>query len=134
MVRLAAFVHLRDTSGLNHWFGPEDEVPDWAAEQISNPDVWAWDAEPTPAGPPPEPEQPGDDEGQADDGQAHEGDEGQGGDGDRELGATRRAEPPRSGRGSSIEAWTDYARQLGLEVHPDMTRDDIIELVDQDGG
>lgn len=39
-------------------------------------------------------------------------------------------EPPRAGRGSGLEAWSDYATALGLNVPEDATRDDVIELVD----
>ncbi len=39
-------------------------------------------------------------------------------------------EPPRSGRGSSVDAWTEYAESLGLTVRDDSSRDDVIALVD----
>jgi hypothetical protein len=38
--------------------------------------------------------------------------------------------PPRSGAGSGREAWATYAESQGLAVTDDMTRDEIIELVD----
>ena len=41
------------------------------------------------------------------------------------------AEPPRSGRGSGIDAWRAYATAIGLGIDPDMTRDDIIDAVDE---
>lgn len=34
--------------------------------------------------------------------------------------------PPQSGKGSSKDAWTDYATANGVDVDPDGTRDDII--------
>lgn len=40
------------------------------------------------------------------------------------------SEPPRSGRGSGLESWMEYAANLGLLVDSDATRDDIIALVD----
>ena len=40
------------------------------------------------------------------------------------------AEPPRSGKGSGVEAWREYATSLGVEVADDATRDDIIAAVD----
>lgn len=43
-------------------------------------------------------------------------------------------EPPRSGRGSSVEAWRDYAVVAGVEVEDDATRDDIIAAVDTAAG
>jgi hypothetical protein len=39
--------------------------------------------------------------------------------------------PPRSGAGSGRDAWASYARELGLEVTPDLNRDDIIALVEE---
>lgn len=41
------------------------------------------------------------------------------------------AAPPRSGAGSGRDAWAAYADSLGIEVPDDMTRDDIIALVEQ---
>ncbi len=39
-------------------------------------------------------------------------------------------EPPRTGRGSGVEVWTEYATALGLEIPEDSTRDQVVELVD----
>lgn len=44
MADLVTFVHLTDEDGVSHGFGPGDEVPAWAVEKITNPDVWAGDA------------------------------------------------------------------------------------------
>jgi hypothetical protein len=38
---LAAHVHVRDARGRNHVFGPDEEVPGWAAAAITNPKAWA---------------------------------------------------------------------------------------------
>jgi hypothetical protein len=46
--RLNAFVYVPDKDGVPVGFGPADDVPDWAAELITNPDVWAPDDEPGP--------------------------------------------------------------------------------------
>ena len=40
-------------------------------------------------------------------------------------------EPPRAGPGSGVEAWSAYAKDLGIEVPADAKRDDVIELVDK---
>lgn len=37
-------------------------------------------------------------------------------------------QPPRAGRGSSLEAWTAYATHLGVAVPESATRDEVIEL------
>lgn len=39
-------------------------------------------------------------------------------------------EPPRSGPGSSKDAWVEYARSRGVEVADDATREDIFAAVD----
>lgn len=39
-------------------------------------------------------------------------------------------EPPRAGRGSTLDAWLDYALEIGLPVPAGATRDEVIALVD----
>jgi len=39
--------------------------------------------------------------------------------------------PPKAGAGSSRDAWIDYAELKGVEVTDDMTRDEIVEAVDE---
>lgn len=41
MAKLATVVHVMDDKGVNHVFGPADEVPVWAASRITNPKAWA---------------------------------------------------------------------------------------------
>lgn len=43
MTDLNTFVHLVDGDGVPHVFGPGSEIPDWAREAITNPDVWCDD-------------------------------------------------------------------------------------------
>lgn len=38
--------------------------------------------------------------------------------------------PPTSGKGSSLEAWREYAESLGIEVGPDAKKDAIVEGVE----
>lgn len=40
MRRLARTVYLEDDDGQIHGFGPADQVPDWAAAKVTNPNVW----------------------------------------------------------------------------------------------
>lgn len=40
------------------------------------------------------------------------------------------AEPPRSGKGSGVEAWQRYADAQGVGYDSEMSRDDIIAAVD----
>ncbi len=39
--------------------------------------------------------------------------------------------PPKAGRGSSRDAWADYATSQGIDVDDDMGRDDIIAAVEK---
>ncbi|MGW2742370.1 hypothetical protein [Streptomyces sp. NPDC001450] len=41
--------------------------------------------------------------------------------------------PPRSGRGSGIEAWRTFAEQHGVGVDSDMSREDIIAACESAG-
>lgn len=40
MGALAETVHVFDKDGTGHAFGPDDEVPAWAAKLITNPKAW----------------------------------------------------------------------------------------------
>src|SRR4051812_22314689 len=97
--RLAVHVYALNDDLEVVWFGPDDDVPAWAAKQISNPDAW----ETPPSGVKLE-------DGAADDGDAAE-------------------EPPMGGAGSGRAEWAAYAEGLGIEVPEDAGRDDIVELV-----
>lgn len=39
--KLNTNVHLLDSEGLAHSFGPDDDVPAWAVDAITNESVWA---------------------------------------------------------------------------------------------
>lgn len=54
MASLKAVVYLTDPDGSSVRIGPGDHVPDWAVEQITNPDCW--DDEPAVEGEATEPE------------------------------------------------------------------------------
>jgi hypothetical protein len=45
MAKLNTYVHVHDEDGVSHAFGPDDTVPEWAVDLITNPDVWAEDPE-----------------------------------------------------------------------------------------
>lgn len=51
--KLAYFVHVVDADGESHAFGPEDDVPGWAAKAITNPSAWGEEADGDPLAPPP---------------------------------------------------------------------------------
>lgn len=42
--------------------------------------------------------------------------------------------PPKSGAGSGRDAWVEYAESQGVDVTDDMTRDEIIEAVEENYG
>lgn len=41
--------------------------------------------------------------------------------------------PPRSGRGSGVDAWRAYAESNGYDTDDDMSRDDVIALLEREG-
>ncbi|MEV6897455.1 hypothetical protein [Amycolatopsis sp. NPDC051372] len=51
-------------------------------------------------------------------------------DADQGGGEGDQVEPPRSGKGSGLDAWTAYAKALGYEVAEGTSRDDIIAAID----
>ena len=108
--RLARHVHVRNESGVFHVFGPDDDVPSWAVDKISNPAAWA-DGAPLPSAPsaPARPDPAP---------QARPAPEAQ----VAEAGGP----PPQAGRGSSTSAWRAYAERHGVQVAPDADRADII--------
>lgn len=91
MAKLNTYVHVRDEAGENHVFGPDDTVPGWARQAITNPNVW---------------------------------------EGADESSETSSDEPPRSGKGSGVEAWLAYAESKGIDMPEDASRDDVIAAVD----
>jgi hypothetical protein len=123
--KLATHVHVNDEHGVSHVFGPDDELPAWAVEAITNPKAWAGDepaqadgaetgtaaVPPAPAGqeppaPPAGPAQPV---------------------------ATAAAVPPRAGAGSSLAAWQEYAATLAFDHSGAKNRDELIAQLDAAG-
>ncbi len=96
--KLAAYVYVADDGGRVHGFGPGDEVPGWAAARITNPAAWVYEP--------------------------------------RHAEVTRAADPqpvpvadeppPQAGKGSSRDAWADYATACGVTVDAEQGRDEII--------
>ncbi|MBF6085216.1 hypothetical protein IU485_28000 [Nocardia cyriacigeorgica] len=41
MPQLNTYVHVLDETGQTREFGPDDQLPEWAINKITNPDVWA---------------------------------------------------------------------------------------------
>ncbi|MFJ9468332.1 hypothetical protein [Streptomyces caniferus] len=101
--QLVAAVHVRDLQGRTVVFGPGGDVPAWAAKQITNPKAWG-DAADT-VGVPPVPTPPG-------------------------VGVEV---PPRSGKGSGVEAWRAFAERKGVDVDQDATREDVIAACEAAG-
>lgn len=104
MGSLRNHVTVHTESGLPVVFGPDDDVPAWAAEKITNPAAWQ-DGEPDE---PPADESTPETEGAADD----------------------VAVPPRSGAGSSRAHWAKYARSLGVREQMNWSRDEIIAALE----
>lgn len=123
--KLATHVHVNDEHGVTRVFGPDDELPAWAVEAITNPKAWAGDepaqafgtetgiaavppapADREPPAPPAGPAQPA---------------------------ATTAAVPPRSGAGSSLAAWQEYATTVGFDPSTAKNRDELIAQLDAAG-
>lgn len=105
---LAITVHVH-VDGETHVFEAGSCPPDWACEQISNPDVWT-DVEDSGSGA----ENGSEPVGTPDDGGAD-------------------GPPPRHGAGSGRDAWDAYAAANGVTVDEDMSRADIIDAVEAAG-
>jgi hypothetical protein len=105
--RLTTFVHVG-----GNVYGPDDDVPADVAARIGD---HAWES---------------DDDQDGDEPAAVGFDD----PGTREntTGPTVEA-PPRSGRGSSVDAWRTFAEQRDLDVPADATREDIIAAAEDAG-
>lgn len=106
--RLRSYVHVRDDKHVTHVFGPDDEIPAWAAEQITNPKAWA-----------PHP----------DDDQRQSAGNGNGAAAGTEQPATG-GRPPKVGTGSSREDWAAYAAAHDIEMPGNATKAEIIAAVE----
>lgn len=101
MGTLISHVHVFDDRGESHAFGPDDELPEWAA-RLMGAHCFVDGVHPFPDAAESEPEP------------------------DRAPGQ----EPPRAGRGSSRDAWVAYAVEKGVAIEPDDARDAIVAKVD----
>ena len=106
MARLICYVHVHK-DGESHAFGPSDDVPAWARELITNPDVWDDTTEDMPAG-------------SGDDAAAQ-----------RPVDNDPDGPPPKSGQGASRARWAEYAAANDVEVPPDAKREDIISACEK---
>ncbi|MFG2468722.1 hypothetical protein ACGFXB_25150 [Streptomyces canus] len=102
--RLKTFVHVGGTA-----YGPDDDVPAEVAEQIGD-HAWADDSDESGD----EPDRVGFVDPNA-------------------RRATTGEAPPRSGRGSGVDAWRAFAEQHELDVAPDASREDIIAAAEDAG-
>lgn len=88
-------------------FGPGDDLPAWARDAITNPDVWEEDGGSDPAAP--------------------------SGVGGSAGGDSSELPPPQSGPAASIAAWTAYAERHGVTVAEGARRVDIIAALEAAG-
>ena len=95
-------------------FGPDDEVPDWAAKQMGD-HVWANGGSDPDADAAARAAADADAKAKAD------------------ADAAASGIPARAGAGSSKEAWTEYAGSLNVDVAEAKTRDDIIAAIEAAG-
>lgn len=97
-------VHLRKGEELVT-FLPGDDVPEWAAKQITNPLAWGTERAAVAAG-----------------------SGGVGGEAQVDDGP-----PPQGGAGASRQRWADYAASNGVQVQDDWKREDIIDACEKAG-
>lgn len=105
--RLVSHVHVYDDRGQPRAFGPDDEVPEWAA-RLMGAHCFENGEHPLAA------LEDGDGDGQP----------------DREPGQ----EPPRSGKGSGRDAWVAFAHEKGLgQLAADASRDELVQRLVEAG-
>ena len=112
--RLARTVHVDGRP-----YGPGDQIPDEVAARIRNPRAWEGGVLPPEAT-----GAPGGSGGQVDPEEPVEEDSGEAG---------RVAAPPRTGRGSGINAWRDFAAAHSVNVPENASREDIIAACENAG-
>jgi hypothetical protein len=114
--RLIAYVSVRDADGTPHRFAPGDEVPEWAASYLSNPDVWDTPQDPAETVQAQTPE-PAPEPAPAATAPATQAPEQQ---------APVGTPPPRGGKGSGRTAWVRYAEANGVATDEFDDRDELI--------
>lgn len=110
--KLNTYVHVVEPGGEGRsaTFGPADDLPDWAVEAITNPDVWDG---PAPEAPPVKSESQADPK--------------------PNENSAAGSPPPKGGAGSGAQAWREYAASKGVVVADDATREDIIAALTEAG-
>lgn len=113
MAKLNTYVHVHDADGVSHEFGPGSKVPGWAAELITNPDVWAK----APA--------KVEDDDSADDAKADDTDD------SADADESEKVELP---EGDITDAWTvkqlkAYAKDQGIDLADAKTKADILSKI-----
>lgn len=140
-------------------FAPGSEPDSWAVPLITNPKAWASDEDAPPEDHQSDAhddqdsttdvEPTGDDESQtdestttddnpSDDEDSDDSDENSDTEGDEDSDVTdetveKPPAPPRAGKGSSTDAWREYADALGYSVEASMSKKDIIAALEADG-
>ncbi|MFV8173792.1 hypothetical protein [Mycolicibacterium peregrinum] len=150
MSTLARHVSVRDDVGGIYTFGPEDEIPEWAARKITNPSAWESGEAPFPAERPtgaapavgavsavPTSDLEDRIVARVVEGvgavlrdmlvvvDAEEEDEG--------IASTESEPPPRAGKGSGEDKWRAYAADKGVDVSHIEDRNEIIAFLENQG-
>ncbi|MEV6432577.1 hypothetical protein [Nocardia sp. NPDC051463] len=116
MSRLVCYVYVADDGGSVHAYGPDDHVPAWAREKITNPNVWDSQTVAVVIG-------AGGGGGTLDATVSGGGPDGGKSDGP----------PPQGGAGASRQKWADYATLKGVTVKESWKREDIIAACEKAG-
>lgn len=97
--KLVSYVYVDNDRGVSEAFGPDDEVPRWAAEKMG----------------------------------AHCFEGGEHPVTGEEDESAEAGPPPKSGRGSSAEAWAKFAEAKGVTVDDAGSREQIIDALEKAG-
>jgi hypothetical protein len=119
--KLASYVHVQDDSGKTYVFGPTDRVPDWAVSKITNPRAWEGGKVPTPEDPAARVKRL-----RAELAAAESQVSGEGSTSETPSESDDDGPPPKSGAGSGVAKWREYAARHGVEVPADASREDVI--------
>lgn len=118
--QLATYVHVADEHGKMHVFGPnDDKVPAWAASKITNPKAWKGGNAPTAEDPAAEAARLRARLAELEAAQKPA------------AGSDGPKPPPKSGQGSSKEAWAAYAAEHQVDVPEGATREQIWQALDE---
>lgn len=126
--RLNSIVHAHREDGSSQAFGPGDDVPAWAAKQITNPAVWDGAAPKTEDAPPPPPPPSGEGTGGGDPGAGDGG--GDSGSGDQGPGDQPPVQLPAGlDAESTLKELREYAKANSINLRGATSKEDVLAAI-----